>query len=530
MQFSDEIFRQINSSRFGIFTENGFVESAGGIGIDRIEEKDGRNLILSIRVRNESPKPIKIFSFVVAEFLLPVKVSKVLENNWLQCSEISYKRFDYSTKKNVLFLQRDQNPYSFMPEYGYLNNSIISEWFTCLDLGEESLFMGAVTTADQFSQMFVRKEGVSVKVRVTSQYDGLTLKSGQVINSEKIFFGVGKEGVVQKEFAHSLARKMHVKKVLPRIKAMCCSYYWNGNKITEESINEELDALEALPERLDLDYFQIDAGYTEYFGDWLDYKSRFPNGFGQIIKRIKNLGYKPGIWISPFSISPTTRLHAHHPSWLIHDMDKKHFEGRWTSPVDTMSDILDLEVLDPTNPDVKEYLKEILMHFKDLGFELFKTDFTYPVCLAGKYSKPVTRAQAIREGFELIRGVLGDLPIISSITQLSPVVGLVDYVRTGIDTLNPFVTAIPGVDTLVNEFMLESNLSESKMRAFLNGVVWRADPDMLIFRDGTGISDETLEKHRVFAKENNMCLWIGDSIAKMDNKTKIKLVKFFNNA
>ncbi len=530
MPFSTEIQKIINSSSYRIFAGDGFVDSGNGLEIDRIIQKEGKNIILSLRVRKASKKPVKIYSFVVAEFILsaPISISKVLENNWLQCSEISYKNLDYSTKKNTLFLQRDQNPYSFQKEYGYIDGSIISEWFTSIKFNGETLFIGAVTTADQFSQMFIKKTESGVVIRVTCQYDGLTLNPGQVVTSEKIFFGIGEEDKIQKEFARSLAKHMKVGEIALPIKAMCCSYYWNGNKISEESINKELDVLESLPERLDLDYFQLDAGYTRYFGDWLDYKERFPDGFEPIIKRIKSLGYKPGIWISPFSINPGTKLHDHHPGWLLKDIDKKHFEGRLTSPFDTMSDYIDLEVLDPTNPEVKSYLREVLTHFKNLGFELFKTDFTYPVCLASKFSRSVTRAQALREGFQFIRDTLGDVKLISCITQLSPVVGLIDYVRTGIDTLNPFVVNVPGLDKLVNEFMLESNLNESKRRSFLNGIVWRADPDMLIFRKGTGILESTLLKHRKMAEENNMCLWIGDSVANMDESTKMKVLEFFN--
>ena len=186
-----------------------------------------------------------------------------------------------------------------------------------------------------------------------------------------------------------------LKKLRHKFSAMCNSYYWHGNKIDEDLINSELDALELLPEHLNLDYFQIDAGYTKYFGDCLDYKERFPNGFEPIINRIKSLGYKPAIWISPFAINPATKLHDYHPDWFLKGTDHGHFDGRLSSPFDTILDSFDLEVLDPTNPEVLEYVKKVLVHFKALGFELFKTDFTYPVSLSNNYSKPVTRAQAI---------------------------------------------------------------------------------------------------------------------------------------
>lgn len=515
----------LSGSNFRLIPDNKTIE------IDRIEEKFKLNTIFTLRVRNTSNKPIIINSFVVTEFLLPedLIVKSVLENNWLQCSQISYKSLDNSTIKNKEFLQRDQNPNSFKKEYGYVNGSIISEWFTSINFQKDNLFVGAVTTKDQFTQIYIKKEDVGTFVRVTCQFDGLSLKPGQVIKSEKIFIRFGAENENKMIFSKALVHYMNIKKVEDPIRAMCCSYYWEGNKITDRIINNELDTIENLPNKINLDYIQLDAGYTSYFGDWLSYKDRFPNGFEKIIERINNLGYQAGIWISPFSINPGTKLHDHHKSWLLKGEHKEHFEGRWTSPFDNISNITDLEVLDPTKDEVKEYLKNVLLHFKNLGFKLFKIDFLYPVCLADRYSKPVTKAQALREGLEFIREILGDdCKILTGITQLSSVVGIADYVRTGIDSLNPYVTNIPFINNIVNEYMFENNLNENELRSFLNGVVWRADPDVLIFRDETGVVEKLIKRQKKFIKENNMSMWIGDSIYKMDENNKKKLIKYFN--
>lgn len=517
------MLQAIENSSYGI------LPYTKGLEIDRIISKEGKNTLLQLRIKNISDKPEIINSFVVADFVLTRVFERALEHGWLQCSEVGYKTPRESTTELRIFLQRDQNHFSFKKEYGHIEGSIISEWFTLIKMYGEDLFIGAVTTANQFTQIYVKKEGELTRVRVTCQYDGLTVKPGQVVYSEKVFFGTGDADSLKNDFAESLAKNMNIKSVAKPIRAMCNSYYWNGNKIDEDSINRELDALESLPEHLHLDYFQIDAGYTKYFGDWLDYHERFPHGFEPIIKRIKDLGYKPAIWISPFAISPSTKLHDTHPSWFLKGLDHGHFDGRLTSPFDSLSGVIDLEVLDPTNEKVLEYIKKVFLHFKDLGFELFKTDFTYPVCLTNNYSKPVTRAQALRGGFEFIRDVVGDeTQILTCISQISPVVGIADFVRTGIDTLNPFVCGIPEVGQLVNEFMLEKDLKESKERIFLNGKVWRADPDMLIFRSGTGINEKTIEEHKKFAKENSTSLWVGDSVCAMELETKNKMVKFFN--
>ena len=76
----------IEQSSFGILPDNKSLE------IDRIVSKERENIILQLRVRNTSPKPVQIFSFVVADFILSQKVERVLENGWLQCSEVAFKK------------------------------------------------------------------------------------------------------------------------------------------------------------------------------------------------------------------------------------------------------------------------------------------------------------------------------------------------------------------------------------------------------------------------------------------------------
>ena len=55
----------VENSGFRILSDNENVE------IDRIESREKENLILQLRVKNNTSKPVKIFSFVVAEFWLP---------------------------------------------------------------------------------------------------------------------------------------------------------------------------------------------------------------------------------------------------------------------------------------------------------------------------------------------------------------------------------------------------------------------------------------------------------------------------
>ena len=93
------INKLISSSNFRIIPNN-------NVEVERIVEKYEGNSIYYLRVRNTSKENILINSFVVAEFLIPQNsvVESVLENNWLQCSEIKYKSINEVTVKNKTFL------------------------------------------------------------------------------------------------------------------------------------------------------------------------------------------------------------------------------------------------------------------------------------------------------------------------------------------------------------------------------------------------------------------------------------------
>lgn len=495
-----------------------------------IQEKEN---ILSLRLdfENKSQNPIKGFSLLIADFLIPkkIKVQKVLENGWLQCSSIKYKKPDSATTEKFIFLRRDQNHLSFKKEYGYLENSVISEWFTVIKMYGKDLLIGAVTTKNQFAQIFIREEEKGLRVRVTTQLDGISIQRNEKISSEKIVFIFGEEEKIKKEFAGIVKKEMGVGTLKGPVKAMCCSYYWNGNVVSEEIIDKELEAIKSLPEKIDFDYVQIDAGFTKNFGDWLDYKERFPNGLKASVAKIKEAGYKAGIWLSPFAVNPDTKLFCEHKSWFLKNDEKVRFEGRFTSPIDSLIPDLDLRVIDPTNPEFQKYLKGVLRHFKDCGFELYKLDFMYPVCLTTHYSKNVTRAQALRMGVELIREEIGDSAyLLSAITQMSPMVGIVDSARLGIDTLNPYICSIPGVDYVINNSMISANLRENRMRVFFNGIIWTSDPDQLVFRKGTGIDPKLIEKHKDFAIKNKTSYWVGDSLFKMNMEERKGVMDFIN--
>ncbi len=127
---------------------------------------EGAAKIFQLQVKNTDYKTINVNSFVVIEFVLPDFPQKILENGWEQCSYTDFRN-KFSPSRKKIILPRDQNQNSFLPGYGYLEGSMVSEWFTQLVYNKHAVLIGAVTVKDQFTQVYLRKENNGIRIRVT---------------------------------------------------------------------------------------------------------------------------------------------------------------------------------------------------------------------------------------------------------------------------------------------------------------------------------------------------------------------------
>ena len=527
--------KNIIDSDFGLFAKiaevDVFVEHENKLGIEikrELIDKNENTLVFQVSVTNNSNEPINVYAIEIGEFIFPGKAIKILENGWGHSSFSGYREKFVSSKRRRWFLKRDQNPFSFNSEYGYLKGSLISEWYTQIVQEDKNLVIGAVTTADQFSQIYMVQESSGLRVRVTCQVDGLQLKPGESLRSEKVVF------VVDSEVGHGLYRLADDIKKYSKTRSvasppvgLCSAYYYQGNVVSEEYLEAQIRALSMFPKRSGLKYIEIDAGYSVW-GDWLEINSSFPNGLLKMADKIKKLGYKPGIWLAPLVADPKSKLYKDHSEWFLRDDEGSVVEGRQSTPVDFLPG-LSLKVLDPTHPGAQKYLTKVIKQFVAWGFELIKADFTSGVCFSTNYVHPMTRAQALRLGYQTVRAAAGEnVHILSGITQLSPLVGVVDSVRVGVDTINPFVQKMPVIGKEVNNYMFKENMRNSVARLFLNGKVWINDTDCFVGRLGTGLTASQEDEQYKFMRKYKGSVWIGDSLKTMMKSNLEQYINLFN--
>jgi len=508
------------------FDTGGFVRAAnnGCTQIDKnnpdlqlrlaIQAHSPNELILQISIQNRGESQHLNALFV--EFELPeFKPHQVLVNGWCQEGFSGYTQGIHRTQKRKVFFRRDQNPYSFLPEYGYVEKAQISEWYAQVVRDNEAVLIGALTTSNQFTTIYVVKKDGGTFVRMACQLDGIILPGGESLKSEKLYLAVGGRDELLDKFACLLQKFAGINNLPKPVKGLCCSYYYQGNKVDEKYVKEQLLALDRLPCTLGLETIQIDAGYSAW-GDWLDTSKKFPSGMQTIVAEINKRGLKAGIWIAPFIASPHSKLCKEHKDWFINATNGRPIAARFTFPLDCLPPLA-FRVLDVTKPAVQAYITSVVEQFVDWGFEYIKTDFTYPLCFATNYEVPMTRAQALRLGFEVIKkAAKGKALIESCITPLSPMVGVADYVRTGSDTMNPYVCSIPLIRNVVNKSMVKANLRNCEARQFLNGKIWINDADCLVCRPNTGLSSQLIDQHDQFLKEYQGSIWTGDNLNNLE--------------
>ncbi len=240
-----------------------------------------------------------------------------------------------------------------------------------------------------------------------------------------------------------------------------------------QNINEKLimDSLDSLDSRFNL--FQIDDGYEEYVGDWLNVdKNKFPNGLKPIVDKIHNKGFKAGIWLAPFVVEEKSQIYNEHKDWVMK------VDG---NPVKCGSNWSGFYALDIYNIEVRDYIKKSLEYFIDLGFDFFKLDFLYAVTLPRYYDK--TKAMATDIAYKFIRDILGDRLILGCGAIPVSSAQYFDYLRVGPDVSLLFDDVWYMKYAHRERISTKITLQNTIYRSIFNRHMFLNDPDVFLLRD-----------------------------------------------
>lgn len=243
------------------------------------------------------------------------------------------------------------------------------------------------------------------------------------------------------------------------------NYYTN---VTQKDILENLNAFRS--QNIPIDILQIDDGYQQAVGDWLNINNKFPSGMRYLAQEIQKSGYKAGLWLAPLICEKTSRIYREHPDWVL---GKAGFNPGWSGI---------FYVLDFYNEGVRDYLRDVFdTVLNQWNYDMVKLDFLYAAALIPRKDK--TRGQVMYECMRFLRETAGDKIILGCGVPLGCSFGLVDYCRVSSDV------ALKWEDRLLAALHYRERVSTSNAltstigRRHLNGRAFYNDPDVFILRN-----------------------------------------------
>ncbi len=167
-------------------------------------------------------------------------------------------------------------------------------------------FSGEFRVRPTSIQVVLDTEGREIGPGQTWELEGFTLLSGN--DREDLLAGLaGRLG------------ESHPPLRFPSPPTGWCSWYCFGPRVTAQQV---LDNLETISKSVPgLKYVQIDDGYQPAMGDWLETGPAFGGGVQDVLKKIRERGFEPAIWVAPFVAEEGSQLFRQHPDWFVKGED-----------------------------------------------------------------------------------------------------------------------------------------------------------------------------------------------------------------
>lgn len=339
-----------------------------------------------------------------------------------------------------------------------------------------ALLLGFVSLGHQFTEVRIDTTGgeepILASLIARCSLDEYVLQPGASVVSETLMIALGDDPVALADaYARETARRMRAR--VPRqVPTGWCSWYYFYNRVNERDVISNLDALRRLPYRVD--YAQIDDGFQAATGDWLTPNEKFPRGMKPVADEIAAAGFRPGLWLAPFTVNRASRLFAEHPEWLLRDERGEIITWDiWLGPC---------AGLDCTHPGAQQWLRHLVRTVvREWGYTFLKLDALFTACYPGaRHHAPTTTTTAnLRRGLAIIREEAGDDTFILGCScPFGPAIGLVDAMRVG-----PDVEARWFNDDQPTQPSAKNALRLSLQRNWMHRRFWLNDPDCLTVRD-----------------------------------------------
>ncbi len=353
---------------------------------------------------------------------------------------------------------------------GEVLSVIASDHLTILGNPGNYVAIGFVTGRDQmfYTNITIDSDGNFKGIQSGVEF-GIRLKAGASCRTETIFVEktASAEDTIDR-FASDKAKLYGARNT--EHPSVFCTWYYYGLTVTYEDVKMNLQQLKE--KDIPFDVFQLDEGWEVVLGDWRA-NEKFPKPMKELAAEIKEAGFRPGIWTSPFVAAQEAPIWKEHPDWRLCDKEGK-------PCLFPMNDRI-YHVIDITNPNTWKFFYELYREITfDWGFTYHKLDFTRASIIyevAVYFDDTITLAQAYYQAVKAIREGMGEDSYFLMCGGLyDPIIGLVDAQRTGSDVLSMWSSNINK-----NGKTAPYTIKQSILRYYMN-LWWNNDPDALMVR------------------------------------------------
>lgn len=318
-------------------------------------------------------------------------------------------------------------------EWRSLNGENFMPWYFLASNGKDTTCCGVEVRPNSFVCFQYDASGVTAWVDLRNGATGVHL-NGRRLHA-CTFLCEHYEGMSEFKAAQKFCKVMCTDPILPKEPVYGSNnWYYAYGKSSYEEIMQDADLIAMLAgQNENKPYMVIDDGWSvnSCCGPWVP-NERYGD-MKKIADEFKAKGLKPGIWFRPLH---DTEAYEQHPEWrisrIVNNEEQKFY-------------------LDPSNPEVKQYLRDTIRKITGWGYQLIKHDFStfdlfgdYGAALNGKittkysgwsfYDRTKTNAEIVLDFYKLIREEAGDAVIIGCNTISHLCAGLVEVNRTGDDT------------------------------------------------------------------------------------------------
>ncbi|MDR0375427.1 MAG: alpha-galactosidase [Treponema sp.] len=269
------------------------------------------------------------------------------------------------------------------------------------------------------------------------------------------------------------------------------SWYNHYTNISEKLILEDLEALSATDNLIKLVFldkdkpaiFQIDDGWEQRVGQWEIDEKKFPNGLRSLAEKIEARGLTPGLWIAPFIVTKKSKIFLEKPEWVLKDEKGKPVVAGFNHLWDGRYYCLDL-----SRDDTLAYIESLIDTVIGWGFRYIKIDFLYAGFLFGAFAQGGSPYEHYERACALLTkraasatpnapvAYLGcGLPLGASFRRFP-------LSRVGADTREEWDWNMVKLLGHVGRPSAYISLLDTIGRSFLDGVIYRNDPDVVFMR------------------------------------------------